>query len=139
MFHLERSMLSVVRLKSIGYVIITFCNLIGCAKILAQRIQKLVSLCVYGNIISLLHGRHQRHRPTHKSRNLVSAVCIILIVQYQQKPSAGTIESQRTARCRPRSNNKPFYVGEFVLYVIYGTWVVVLCHKSRNSLLTNIK
>ena len=80
-------------------------------------------------------------------------------MQYQQKPSADTVESQHTARCRPRSNNKPFNVGEFVLYVIYGTRVVVSwCdtalvspravsatrphpswHKSRNALLTNIK
>ena len=47
-------------------------------------------------------------------------------MQYQQKPSADTVESQRTAQCRPQSNNKPFNVGEFMLYVIYGTQVVVL-------------
>ena len=36
--------------------------------------------------------------------------CIILTVQYQQKLSADMVECQRTARCRPRSNNKPFNV-----------------------------
>ena len=43
-----------------------------------------------------LRGRHQRHCPAHKSRNLTRAVCIILTVQYQQKHSAATVESQRT-------------------------------------------
>ena len=69
--------------------------------------------------------QHQRHCPAHKSRNLARAVCIILTVQYQQKPSSDTVKSQCTARCRPRSNNKLFNVGEFVLYMIYGTRVVV--------------
>ena len=73
----------------------------------------------------LLRGRHQRHHPAHKSHNLARAVCIILTAQYQQKPSADTVKSQHTARCRPRSNNKPFNVGEFVLYVIYGMKGVV--------------
>ena len=77
--------------------------------------------------------------PAHKLHNLARAVCVILTVQYQQKPSADTIESQCTARCRPQSNNKPFNVGEFMLYVIYGTQVVVSCHKLHNTLLTNIK
>ena len=71
----------------------------------------------YLNLL-LLRGRHQRHRPAHKSRNLARVVWLILSVQYQQKPSADTVESQYTAWCRPRSNNKPFNVGEFVLYEI---------------------
>ena len=61
--------------------------------------------------------------PVHKSRNIARAVCVILTVQYQQKPSADTVKSQCTARCWPQSNNKPFNVGEIVLYVIYGTRV----------------
>ena len=75
----------------------------------------------------LLRGRHQRHccGPSHKSHNLMRAVWLILSAQYQQKPSADTVESQLTARCWPRSNNKPFNVGESVLYEIYGTQVVV--------------
>ena len=56
-----------------------------------------------------------------------------------ETPSADTVESQRTAQCWLWSNNKPFSVGEFVLCVIYGTRVVVSCHKSRNALLTSIK
>ena len=87
----------------------------------------------------LLHGQHQRHCPAHKLHNLAHSVWLILSVQYQQKPSADIVESQRTARCWPRSNNKPFNVGEVVLYMIYGTRVMVSCHKSRNALLTNIK
>ena len=39
-------------------------------------------------------GRHQRHRLTHKLCNLAHAVCVILTVQYQQKPSADTVEHQ---------------------------------------------
>ena len=89
-------------------------------------------------LLLLLREWHQSHCPAHKLHNLPRAVCVILTVQYQQKPSADTVKSQRTARCRPQSNNKPFNVGEFVLYVIYGTRVVVSCHKSRNALLTNI-
>ena len=73
----------------------------------------------------LLHGQHQRHRPAHKSRNIAHAVCVILIVQYQEEPSADTVESQRTARCWPQRNNKPFNVGEFMPYAIYSTQVVV--------------
>ena len=60
-------------------------------------------------------------------------------MQYQQKPSADTIQSQRITQCQPQNNNKLFSVGEFMLYVIYGTRVVALCHKSRNALLTNIE
>ena len=63
-------------------------------------------------------GDIKRHRPAHKLHNLTCAVCIILTVQYQQKPSAATIESQRTAQFRPQSDNKPFNVGEVVFYVI---------------------
>ena len=40
----------------------------------------------YCNLL-LLRGRHQRHCPAHKSRNLVCAVWLILTMQYQQKPS----------------------------------------------------
>ena len=105
----------------------------------------------------LLSGQHKRHCPTHKLHNVVRAVWLLLSVQYQQKPSADTVERQRTAWYRPRSNNKPFNVSEFVLYEIYGVRVCgrvadtqsqVLyhatrpqpeCHKSRNALLTNIK
>ena len=52
----------------------------------------------------LLCGRHQRHRPAHKARNLTCAVWLILSVQYQQKLSADTVKSQRTAWCRPQSH-----------------------------------
>ena len=44
----------------------------------------------------LLRGRHQRHHPAHKSHNLARAVWLILSV-HQQKQSADTVESQRTA------------------------------------------
>ena len=80
----------------------------------------------------LLPGQHQIALgcPTHKSRNLMRAVWLILSVQYQQKPSTDTVESQHTAWYRPQSNNKPFNVAEFVLYGIYGTRVMVLWHDT---------
>ena len=123
-----------------------------------MQVNMLIEQTTYQHLL-LLCERHQRRRPAHKSCNLTRAVWLILSMQYQQKPSADTVKNQCTARCQPRSNNKPFNVGEFVLYEIYGTRVVVswrdkvlsftsccishsttpLCHKSRNALLTNIK
>ena len=91
------------------------------------------------NILLLLHGRHQRHCPAHKSHNLVRAVRLILSMQYQQKPSADIIKSQRTAWCWPRSNNKPFNVGEDCVtrFKALRLWSRgVIQHSANESLMT---
>ena len=109
----------------------------------------------YCNLL-LLRGRHQRHCPAHKSRNLVCAVWLILTMQYQQKPSK--VSAQLDVGHRATINH--FNVGEVVLvtwFMALGLWSHGViqhstspcavsatrphpsCHKSCNTLLTNIK
>ena len=83
----------------------------------------------YCNLL-LLRGRHQRHCPAHKSRNLACVVWLILTMQYQQKLSKVSAQLDVGHRA---TIIKPFNVGEVVLYVIYGTRVVVSwCDTALN-------
>ena len=100
-----------------------------------------VLCCLVSLVLSLLYlyacaGNNLVHVLSSKN----TSACVIVSVVYAAYVVLTFIQfvrSQRTVRCHSQSNNKPFDVGEIVLYKIYGTRPRPLCHKTLLLTLSN--